>query len=115
MKPIALLIYVNDVEAGVDWYKKAFSEAQLKYLKKFDITVLDIHGFLLEIVQADARVGSGKFGTVVYWSVSNLDKTIDHFKSLGAKVYRGSMPIEDGLRMCQVEDPFGNLIGLRGI
>ncbi|ENQ8069515.1 TPA: glyoxalase/bleomycin resistance/dioxygenase family protein, partial [Vibrio parahaemolyticus] len=22
--------------------------------------------------------------------------------------------IEDGLSMCQVEDPFGNLIGLRG-
>ncbi|MBE3659112.1 glyoxalase/bleomycin resistance/dioxygenase family protein, partial [Vibrio navarrensis] len=24
------------------------------------------------------------------------------------------MEIENGLSMCQVEDPFGNLIGLRG-
>ncbi|MEZ8336060.1 glyoxalase/bleomycin resistance/dioxygenase family protein, partial [Vibrio splendidus] len=28
--------------------------------------------------------------------------------------YRGPMAIENGLFMCQIEDPFGNLIGLRG-
>ncbi|TOL44982.1 glyoxalase/bleomycin resistance/dioxygenase family protein, partial [Vibrio parahaemolyticus] len=37
-----------------------------------------------------------------------------HFQKLGARLYRGPMEIEDGLSMCQVEDPFGNLIGLRG-
>jgi hypothetical protein len=25
------------------------------------------------------------------------------------------MPIEDGLGMCQLADPFGNLLGLRGL
>ena len=37
-----------------------------------------------------------------------------HFEGLGAIRYRGPMAIEDGQRMCQVRDPWGNCIGLRG-
>ncbi|GAB6263071.1 hypothetical protein PSSHI_33150 [Photobacterium sp. R1] len=44
----------------------------------------------------------------------NSPKSLAYFESLGAKLYRGSMEIENGLSMCQVENPFGNLIGLRG-
>jgi len=36
-------------------------------------------------------------------------------EKLGASLYRGPMPIEDGLGMCQLADPFGNLLGLRGL
>jgi len=63
---------------------------------------------------ADEKVSSGKSGTVLYWSVDHLTGSLERFYSLGAKLYRGPMDIEDGLSMCQVEDPFGNLIGLRG-
>ncbi|MEZ8051438.1 VOC family protein, partial [Vibrio sp. 1F169] len=45
---------------------------------------------------------------VLYWSVNNLDKALDHFEELGAKLYRGPMAIENRLFMCQIEDPFGN-------
>ncbi|AKH65269.1 hypothetical protein VY86_19860 [Photorhabdus thracensis] len=114
MKPIALLIHVPNVKAGLDWYKKAFPEARSVYLEEFDFTVLKINGFSLEIVQADDKVGAGKKGTVMYWSVPDLKDAIEHFQQLGANLYRGPMAIEDGLGMCQVEDPFGNLIGLRG-
>ncbi|ELV8773465.1 glyoxalase/bleomycin resistance/dioxygenase family protein, partial [Vibrio harveyi] len=48
------------------------------------------------------------------WSVGNLCVALADFQKLGARLYRGPMEIEDGLSMCQVEDPFGNLIGLRG-
>ncbi len=75
---------------------------------------LDINDFMIEIVQADKKVGSGKLGTVMYWFIPNLLCAINHFKSLGAKLYRGPIFIEDDLGMCQMEDPFGNLIGLRG-
>ncbi len=114
MKPIALLIHVTDVVSGIDWYRKAFPEAKPVYLEKFNLTVLDINGFMIEIVQADDKVGSGKLGTVMYWSIPNLNSTLNHFKNLGAKLYRGPISIENGLSMCQIEDPFGNIIGLRG-
>ncbi|TVU78836.1 glyoxalase/bleomycin resistance/dioxygenase family protein [Vibrio tasmaniensis] len=114
MIPTAILIHVQNVALGIEWYQKAFPTAESVYHPSFDFTVLNLNGFSLEIVQADEKVGSGKCGTVLYWSVNNLDKALDHFEELGAKLYRGSMAIENGLFMCQIEDPFGNLIGLRG-
>lgn len=114
MVPTAILVHVPDVASGLEWYQKAFPEATSVYNPDFDFTALNLNGFLLEIVQADEKVGSGKKGTVLYWSVSHLNQSLAHFEALGAKLYRGPMVIENGLSMCQVEDPFGNLIGLRG-
>ncbi len=114
MNPSAVLVHVPDVAKGLEWYKKAFPESVSVYHPDFDFTVLDLNGFSLEIVQADEKVGTGKSGTVVYWSVDNLSVALAHFEALGAYLYRGPMEIEDGLSMCQVEDLFGNLIGLRG-
>lgn len=114
MTPVAILVHVPDVKQGVQWYQQAFPEAVPIYYSKFDFTVLDIQGLSLEVVQADDKVGAGKKGTVVYWSVSDLAQTLSHFERLGAHLYRGPMAIENRISMCQVEDPFGNLIGLRG-
>jgi len=115
MNPIAVLVYVPDVEAGLEWYEKAFPEATLRKVVSSEFYVLDINGFSLEIVQSDSKVGSGKKGTVLYWSVQSLPEAVSHLKSLGGTIYRGPMKIENNQSMCQVEDPFGNLIGLRGM
>lgn len=118
MKPSALLIHVPDVVAGLAWYQQAFPEATKIYLPEYDFTVLDLQGFYLEIVQADNKVGSGhgsgNKGTVLYWSVPAFETAVQHFIVLGAQLYRGPMAIEAGMVMCQLEDPFGNLLGLRG-
>ncbi|MGY3572415.1 VOC family protein [Vibrio paucivorans] len=114
MTPSAILIHVPDIEQGLAWYQQAFPNAKTRYLPEFDFTVLDLEGLAIEIVQADEKVGNGKSGTVVYWQVSDLTSALAHFESIGAKLYRGPMDIEHGQAMCQVEDPFGNLIGLRG-
>jgi predicted enzyme related to lactoylglutathione lyase len=114
MTPVAILIHVQNISQGLKWYQKAFPNAVPVYYSEFDFTVLRANGFSLEIVQADEKVSSGKNGTVVYWAVSNLEESLAHFQSLGAKLYRGPITIENGLSMCQLEDPFGNLIGLRG-
>ena len=114
MNPSAVLVHVPDVAEGLKWYKKAFPKAVPVYSPSFDFTVLDLNGFSLEIVQADEKVGTGKNGTVIYWSVGNLSAALTRFEELGACLYRGPMEIEDGISMCQVEDPFGNLLGLRG-
>ena len=114
IKPAALLVHVPNVSQGFEWYQKAFPLASPLYLPDFDFTVLNIEGFSLEIVQADDKVTSGKSGTVLYWSVENLKESMDFLHSIGATLYRGPMEIEGGLSICQMEDPFGNLIGLRG-
>jgi predicted enzyme related to lactoylglutathione lyase len=114
MNPSAVLVHVPDVTEGLEWYKQAFPNAVSVYYPEFDFTVLDLNGFSLEIVQADEKVCSGKSGTVLYWSVASLPVALAHFEALGAHLYRGPMDIENGLSVCQVEDPFGNLIGIRG-
>ncbi len=114
MKPSALLVYVDDCEAGLRWYQRAFPEAKRVELPEFDFTLLKIGEFALEVVQADSKVTSGRAGTVLYWQVDNLTATINRLTQLGAKLYRGPIEIENHQSMCQLCDPFGNLIGLRG-
>ena len=114
MHPLAILIHVPDVESGVSWYQKAFPDAVTEYLGDSKVATLVLDGFTIEIVPSDAKVGSGKFGTVLYWSTGSFVESLAHFEKLGAKLYRGPLQIEAGMSMCQLEDPFGNLIGLRG-
>ncbi|HAS6420185.1 TPA: glyoxalase/bleomycin resistance/dioxygenase family protein, partial [Vibrio vulnificus] len=80
MTPVAVLVYVPDVEVGLQWYQQAFPEAVQMHLPDFDFTVLDVNGFSIEIVQSDDKVSEGKKGTVLYWSVRDLSVEISRFE-----------------------------------
>lgn len=110
----AVLVHVGDVAAGLAWYQRAFPQALRVRLEAFNFEVLQIGPVGIEIVPADDKCASGSAGSVVYWRVDSLDDAIRHMALLGAALYRGPMRIEDGLGMCQVRDPWGNCIGLRG-
>jgi predicted enzyme related to lactoylglutathione lyase len=110
----AVLIHVVDWREGLDWYSRAFPGARVSGRLAEGWGCVDVDGVRLEIVPADQKVGSGAAGTVVYWSVPDLDGRVAYLRSIGAELHRGPMAIEDGLFMCQLKDPFGNLIGLRG-
>ena len=68
----------------------------------------------LELVRADEKVTAGPSGSVVYWHVHDFDQALQDIQDAGAVLHRGPMTIEHGQRMCQVRDPWGNCIGLRG-
>lgn len=110
----AVLIHVSDVQAGLAWYEHAFPQAGRRGIESPDFECLAIGDVTIELVQADAKVGSGAAGSVVYWRVADFDRALEHFERAGATLYRGPMAIEGGRRMCQVRDPWGNSIGLRG-
>lgn len=113
--PTAILIHIPDVSAGLVWYQQAFPQAVAEYLPEFDFTLLHVGNFTIEIVQADEKVSEGKRGTVLYWQqTESLDAAMKYLIALGAKLYRGPMLIDGNKRMCQFEDPLGNLIGLKG-
>lgn len=114
MKPFSLLIPVPDVAEGLAWYQKAFPMAKAHYLPEFEFTLLTIGDFQIEIVQADDKVNTGTAGVVLYWLTENLNESILDLENLGGTLYRGPLAIENGLSMCQIRDPFGNLIGLKG-
>lgn len=110
----AVMIHVSDVELALGWYRRAFPEAERVSIGSPAFECLSLHGVLLEIVLEDAKVGSGAFGSVVYWRVDDFDAALDRLRSLGGTLYRGPLRIEDSACMCQVRDPWGNCIGLRG-
>jgi predicted enzyme related to lactoylglutathione lyase len=109
----AVLIHVADVEACLAWYRKAFPKAAIRCTDK-GFACLAIGPIQIEIVPADEKVGSGAAGSVVYWRVEDFDSALVHMYTTGATLPRGPLAIEGGLRMCQVRDPWGNCIGLRG-
>lgn len=110
----AVLVHVANVDDGLTWYRRAFPNAELRYLEDIKFSFLKIGAISLEIVLADEKVASGAAGSVVYWRVEDLDSSLARFKELGAILFRGPLQIEDALFMCQVLDPWGNCIGLRG-
>ena len=111
----AVLVYVPDPKEGLKWYQEAFPDAKSVKLPEFDFEYLDVEGVNLEIVKADVKVASGAAGSVVYWYTDDFAARLRYLTSLGATLYRGPMDIENGLRMCQVKDPWGNCIGIRGV
>jgi len=113
MHPTAILVHVSDIERASDWYSIAFPGA-VQLSASAEHAVLQVGSISLEMVKSDSKVGSGKQGTVVYWHVESWLAAIERFEALGARLYRGPLIIEDNQMMCQFEDPFGNLIGIRG-
>lgn len=106
------LCAVNLVESK-KWYEKVLGTKPY----------IDVEGFVefrieggcgLAIGEADEKSPFSTGGCIGYWNVDNLEGSIDHFKAHGAVVYRGPLEIEDGKRICQIKDPFGNVIGLVG-
>lgn len=108
------MVHVENVAAGIAWYQRAFPTAQRARIVVPEFEYLEVGSVRIEIVPSDSKVTSGPAGSVVYWAVSDFESALKHFLSLGATLYRGPMAIEGGFAMCQVQDPWGNCIGLRG-
>ncbi len=112
----AVMVHVADVAAARVWYERVFVGAKRRLVpESHGYECLQVGDVRIELVPADGKVTSGAAGSVVYWHVDDFDAALAHVQRCGAALYRGPMPIEDGQRMCQVRDPWGNCIGLRGI
>ena len=110
----AVMVHVSEVEAGIAWYERALPTARRESAGEPPFERLAVGEVFIEIVPADSKVSSGASGSVVYWRVAQFESALSHFQAVGATLYRGPISIENGERMCQVLDPWGNCIGLRG-
>jgi predicted enzyme related to lactoylglutathione lyase len=110
----AVLVHVPDWREGLAWYRRAFPSAKGIRPEEGEWECIEVDGVQIEVVPADEKVPSGSAGTVVYWFTDDFEQRVEDLKSIGAILYRGPLEIEDGLTMCQLKDPFGNLIGIRG-
>jgi predicted enzyme related to lactoylglutathione lyase len=107
-----VLMFVPSVRPAAEWYSS---------LLKLPATFIDDNFAAIEATSArlcfhlaDSKVPAGRAGQVAYWRVDSLDDAMARFRSAGAVLYRGPLPIASGQGMCQFADPFGNLFGLVG-
>ena len=99
---------------GLEWYEAAFQDASRTKEEEGEFEYLVIDGIVLEVVNADEKVPVGAAGTIVYWATENFEDRLAYLLSIGATIYRGPMTTVNGLKLCQIKDPFGNSFGIRG-
>lgn len=110
---LEVMYFVPDRRQAADWYARLLDTevTQLENPAHFFVQAGDQE---LWFLQEDAKGAAGAAGQVAYWRVDCLDAALAKAIELGAVLYRGPLDRQDGFWMCQVKDPFGNLIGLVG-
>lgn len=105
-------LVVKDIEQSKKWYTQALGIAP--WLDTPDYVEFRIGPCGLSMSLSDAKSPHSTGGQVAYWRVRAVDQAIEFFSAYGAKVFRGPLDIENDEAICQIRDPFGNVIGLIG-
>ena len=66
-------------------------------------------GFELGLVP-DGQPGTQ--GSTAYWATDDIEAEVARITSLGATVFQAIEEVGDGIRVAELSDPFGNLLGL---
>jgi RimJ/RimL family protein N-acetyltransferase/predicted enzyme related to lactoylglutathione lyase len=105
-------LFVQDIPRSKAWYEKVLATPPSISEEFFVEFRLGAHAICLHPADEKSPLTTG--GSVGYWRANPFGKTLDHFTSHGAELYRGPLDIGDGTFICQVKDPFGNVLGLTG-
>ena len=106
-------MFVDDIKESRDFYSrlfdvKPFEEDEMFCSFKFGNTYFNLH-------PADERSPKSKGGSVSYLSVDDFEAFVERAKLFNMKRYRGPLYVKETDRtICQLEDPFGNIIGVEG-
>lgn len=108
-----ILMFVEDVTASSNFYGKLLNLEPCESGPSFCSFKLGDQYFNFHPVDRKSPLSKG--GSVGYWLVDNFEAFVQRACSMGATVYRGPLFLEEiGRHICQLEDPFGNIIGIEG-
>src|SRR5262245_51199598 len=111
---IEVMYFAPDRRAATEWYARLFEVDISQAGDEPEHYYLQVGNVQIWFSAADAKAGAGTSGHVAYWRVDDLDVARQRAEALGGVLYRGPLHRPDGLTMCQMRDPFGNLIGFVG-
>ncbi len=102
------LIYpVTDLATGKTWYSTVFGKEP--YFDQPFYVGFEIGGFELGLVP-DGTPGAQ--GSMTYWGVDDIEAEVARIVALGATVQTSIQDVGDGIRVVELLDPFGNILGL---
>ena len=95
-----------DMNAAKAWYTEALGVAP-HFDQPFYVGFA-VGGFELGLAPGGPTYG----GTVAYWGVDDIASEVVRLKNLGATVKNDISDVGDGIKVAQMNDPFGNVLGL---
>ena len=108
IKGLRTAIYpVTDLPAAKAWYAQVFGTEP--YFDQPFYVGYAIGGFELGLVPDGTP---GKTGTQVYWGVDDVEAEVARITALGAGIHSAIQDVGDGIRVAELADPFGNVLGL---
>jgi len=98
---------VSDLAKAKAWFSQVFGCAP--YFDEPFYVGFSVGGFELGLVP-DGEPGTQ--GCAAYWGVDNLDEEVGRIVALGATVHQPVQEVGGEIRVAELKDPFGNLLGL---
>jgi predicted enzyme related to lactoylglutathione lyase len=109
----ATYLFVTNVRKSSAWYSKILSAPLIINEESFALIEIGDSELCFHLADTKSPVSTG--GSVSYFYVDDLVNAAKVFEEEGAIIYRGPLKIDgtpEGI--CQIKDPFGNVIGLQG-
>ena len=98
---------VSDLAKGKQWYTQVFGVAP--YFDQPFYVGFEIGGFELGLFP-DGQPGSQ--GAITYWGVDDIEAEVARITALGATVHGPINEVGEGIKVVELLDPFGNVLGL---
>jgi predicted enzyme related to lactoylglutathione lyase len=98
---------VSDLAKAKAWYSEVLGFAP--YFDQPFYVGFSVGGFELGLVP-DGEAGTQ--GCVAYWGVDDIEKDVARIISLGGTLYSAIQDVGEGIKVADLKDPFGNLLGL---
>jgi predicted enzyme related to lactoylglutathione lyase len=105
-----VIYHVADLDRAKAWYAMAF--AQQPYFDEPFYVGFNIAGYELGLNPDHSVARPGPGGAVAYWRVADIERAVEHFQVVGAALRAPIQNVGGGIRVAEVTDPFGNMIGL---
>ncbi len=105
-----VIYHVTDLDRAKAWYASAFE--QQPYFDEPFYVGFSIAGYELGLTPDSSVTRPGPGGAVAYWRVIDISSAVEHFVRTGAALVAPIQDVGGGIKLAEVADPFGNVIGV---
>ncbi len=108
----SVFLFVSDIKKSQVWYEKLLGYSPNYVDERFAEFKFGTTSLCLHLADEKSPVTTG--GCVAYWWVDDFEGVVQKMISSGGKIYRGPIATVENRQICQILDPFGNILGLEG-
>lgn len=98
---------VQDMAKAKAWYTEVFGVAP--YFDQPFYIGFEIGGFELGLTPEGQP---GTAGCTAYWGVDDIDTEVERILGMGASIHTAIQDVGESIKVVELLDPFGNLLGL---